>query len=323
MLDNHYTNDPDQNTNEPYDDSLDNESFQDSSMSSPHASQRSTVDYAVLSQQLSDLYQRIVPWILSQAGNPDDIEVKSDNSRVTNVDKGVEQELLALATTALPQALFVGEETWEQLANDPEKANGFDRVVVVDPIDGTSNFIRGEKKGFASVLGVWSSSATGYTPEFGAVYCPDENCLYYSLDDTVYREDLTTGVTEEFQDASPDLDDRVVFTSSVGDNGIVTTATADLDIEHLVGYASVPDIVSLIRGEGHACVTRGKLWDVAGVLGVAHALGYRVYSTSTMQELQEIDVLRDRPGSSPWTLEEAVVVCKPEHADDVLSCIHS
>lgn len=81
-----------------------------------------------------------------------------------NVQKFLEKELLQL----LPGSVFVGEE------NATEKVTG-EYIWVVDPIDGTSNFIRG--------IGISSISVgllKNRIPYIGVIYQPYRNEMYWA-----------------------------------------------------------------------------------------------------------------------------------------------
>lgn len=65
-----------------------------------------------------------------------DIENKGTNDFVTHVDKGSEQRLVKGLKLILPQAGFIAEEN-----TDTTKGEEFNWVI--DPIDGTTNFIHG------------------------------------------------------------------------------------------------------------------------------------------------------------------------------------
>lgn len=64
------------------------------------------------------------------------IEVKGHNDFVSYVDKGAEKIIVAELKKLLPQAGFITEEGTEKRDNNPLKW-------VIDPLDGTTNFIHG------------------------------------------------------------------------------------------------------------------------------------------------------------------------------------
>jgi fructose-1,6-bisphosphatase/inositol monophosphatase family enzyme len=72
-----------------------------------------------------------------------DIEKKSDNSSVTTADKAAERALIVRLQQALPGSVVVGEESFEADPGILSHFGGQDYVWVIDPIDGTTNFIKG------------------------------------------------------------------------------------------------------------------------------------------------------------------------------------
>lgn len=72
-----------------------------------------------------------------------DIEMKGVNDPVTVADKAAEDALISRLQDILPESVIVGEES---SATDPRIISRFagnDDVWVIDPIDGTRNFIEG------------------------------------------------------------------------------------------------------------------------------------------------------------------------------------
>jgi len=67
------------------------------------------------------------------------VEWKSDDSPVTRADREAEIAIKAVIRAAYPQDAWLGEETGEE----PGEGGGSGRRWIVDPIDGTRNFVRG------------------------------------------------------------------------------------------------------------------------------------------------------------------------------------
>ena len=65
-------------------------------------------------------------------------DTKSPADFVTDVDRGAERIVRDVLLAAYPDAAFVGEETY-----DPSLARGAGLAFVVDPLDGTTNFLHG------------------------------------------------------------------------------------------------------------------------------------------------------------------------------------
>jgi histidinol-phosphatase len=90
------------------------------------------------------------------------VHTKPDLTPVTDVDRGVEQHLRSLLAEARPHDAVLGEEFGEQSAGP--------RRWIIDPIDGTKNYVRGVPvwatlialaEGDDIVLGVVSAPALG------------------------------------------------------------------------------------------------------------------------------------------------------------------
>jgi myo-inositol-1(or 4)-monophosphatase len=117
-------------------------------------------------------------WIKSKLGDFNSIDVKySPQDLVTEVDKGSEKMIRKLIMTHFPQHSFLGEESVEPGPAASAKAlqnmSNDEYLWIVDPIDGTTNFIHGFP--FYSV-----SIALAYKGEVivGVVYDPSRDELF-------------------------------------------------------------------------------------------------------------------------------------------------
>jgi myo-inositol-1(or 4)-monophosphatase len=90
---------------------------------------------------------------------------------VTETDKGVEKMVKERLTTAFPEISFVGEETYQ-----PGMKIGPEPTFVVDPIDGTTNFVHSFPSACIS-LGL----AIDRRPAIGVIYNPWQNLLYSAI----------------------------------------------------------------------------------------------------------------------------------------------
>lgn len=70
------------------------------------------------------------------------VTAKPDLTPVSDADTSVERAIRALLATHRPGDGLLGEEYGEQPATGPD-----DRRWVIDPIDGTKNFVRGYPSG--------------------------------------------------------------------------------------------------------------------------------------------------------------------------------
>ena len=77
---------------------------------------------------------------------PSDINKKDNGSLVTSVDVDVENKLKNYLLKLLPNSLFVGEETFSKYPKIIQNYDEKNFCWTVDPIDGTSNFVKGLDK---------------------------------------------------------------------------------------------------------------------------------------------------------------------------------
>ena len=105
-----------------------------SSSSTPENSRDFLADL-VLAHQLADAADAIT--LARFQANDLVIETKPDSTPVTDADKATEQQIRALISAERPQDLVIGEEF-----GAPESTDG-KYYWVIDPIDGTKNFMRG------------------------------------------------------------------------------------------------------------------------------------------------------------------------------------
>jgi myo-inositol-1(or 4)-monophosphatase len=87
-------------------------------------------------------------WVMTKLGNYATLEMKySAHDLVTEVDKGSERLIRKLIGTHFPEHSFLGEEGVEPgpeaSAKALEEASSSEYLWIVDPIDGTTNFVHG------------------------------------------------------------------------------------------------------------------------------------------------------------------------------------
>lgn len=128
-------------------------------LADPNISAESANDL-VIAHQLADLADQITMDNFLRADLA--IETKPDLTPVTEVDRGVERILREHLSSMLPEDAVIGEEYG--------KVGNSERSWVIDPIDGTKNYVRGVPvwatlialmKGDESIVGVVSAPALG------------------------------------------------------------------------------------------------------------------------------------------------------------------
>jgi len=97
------------------------------------------------------------------------VELKGDRSPVTRADRECEQRIVEVLRSAFPDYGFVGEELGTQAAT------GSQPTWIIDPIDGTKNFIRGIPY-FATLIGLEEDGEI----TAGVIYAPAVDDLLYA-----------------------------------------------------------------------------------------------------------------------------------------------
>jgi histidinol-phosphatase len=101
------------------------------------------------------------------------VELKSDRSPVTRADRECEQRIVEVLRGAFPDYGLVGEEFGEHAGATSAGATG--TKWIIDPIDGTKNFIRGIPY-FATLIGL----EEGGEITAGVIYAPAVDDLLYA-----------------------------------------------------------------------------------------------------------------------------------------------
>lgn len=94
------------------------------------------MDLSTLCQSVIELTKTTASYIKEESAKSKKIEVKGKNDFVTHIDKGSEERLVRGLSTLLPEAGFIAEE-----GTSDKKGERYNWII--DPIDGTTNFIHG------------------------------------------------------------------------------------------------------------------------------------------------------------------------------------
>ncbi|MER2269129.1 inositol monophosphatase family protein [Methylobacterium oxalidis] len=106
-----------------------------------------------------------------RGSRPAEVSRKASGSLVTQIDRDVESQLAAVVTTLLPNSRVIGEEA---VAADPRLLMHLDDewVWVIDPLDGTVNFVEGREP-----IAMMVSLLNRGTPILAWILDPLENIL--------------------------------------------------------------------------------------------------------------------------------------------------
>lgn len=181
-----------------------------------------------------------------------DIDTKSNpHDFVTNVDKQTEQFLIQGINAQYHNQDFITEE--KTIATE-----GLDDVWIIDPIDGTTNFIF-QGRNFAISVGYYEKGL----PVFGIVYDVMADEMYYGVSGE--------GAWVNNKRLQP-LDKTIALKDAIinADNRTFKTFKEDLDehimVQRYLGSAAL-EIVGVAAGRQQAYISRRlKPWDVAAAV---------------------------------------------------------
>ena len=211
-----------------------------------------------------------------------DVTRKADNSEVTDIDRATEQAIVTLLTSARPDYGIYGEEYGVSGPADAEYQ------WVIDPIDGTTNFVRG--------VPVWATLIAlvhNGIPVLGVVSAPAMGFRWWA----------TTGGGAFFNGT------RICASSTaeVSDAHVSTTPNA--------GSSAVGGIPKLVKLQTDALRARGfgDFWQhmlvAQGAIDVAvDVIGLQPYDNAAIYPIvQEAGgTITDRFGNADWRADSSV-----------------
>lgn len=128
---------------------------------------------AHLLSEIKDIAKRAGSIMLSASVDDKSVMSKDGHANfVTLYDEKVQAFLIAALSDVLPEAHFVGEEDGQEVFL-PEFETGY--TFVIDPIDGTSNFMKAYRPGVTSIALLQNGK-----PYLGVIYQPYSEQMFYA-----------------------------------------------------------------------------------------------------------------------------------------------
>ncbi|MCQ9615756.1 inositol monophosphatase [Paenalcaligenes niemegkensis] len=100
---------------------------------------------------------------------------KGPSDYVTDVDAAVEESIIEALSTAYPDHGFLGEESGERAPLQPRGDGEPENIWVIDPIDGTTNFIHGFPYYAVSIAMLHKG-----VPTHAVIYDPNHNEIFHA-----------------------------------------------------------------------------------------------------------------------------------------------
>lgn len=112
-----------------------------------------------------------IPTVINGITISEILEKSNERDLVTEVDKGLEEFLTEKILEKFPDHTILGEETY-----DPEKEYDKEHLWVIDPIDGTTNFIK-QKNDYCTLIAYFEHGE----PMLSYIYEVEKDDLYYAI----------------------------------------------------------------------------------------------------------------------------------------------
>ncbi|MEY8347495.1 inositol monophosphatase family protein [Bacillus cereus] len=220
------------------------------------------------------------------------IETKSSAADlVTNMDREIEQFLIRKIKQTFPDHYILGEEGYGD-----ELASSDGVVWLIDPIDGTMNFVH-QKRNFAISIGIYENGIG----RIGLIYDPVHDELYHAVKG---EGAFCNGVS------IPSLEKSAI------ENGIIALNATWLTDNPLLNMEKMMQLVKLARGtRSYGCaalemvyVATGRLdayvtprlspWDFGGGMIIVEEVGGKVttFGGTTLSIVEKSSVLVAKPG---------------------------
>ncbi|MGH3930890.1 MAG: inositol monophosphatase family protein [Pseudonocardiaceae bacterium] len=108
------------------------------------------MELAALWQDLDDLLVPTLRQYRSQLGSLH-VERKSDTSLLSEADVAIEAQIIACIRAREPEAIIIAEES-AHLPSVRGGPDGAERIWIIDPIDGTAQFVAEDRREFCTVV---------------------------------------------------------------------------------------------------------------------------------------------------------------------------
>lgn len=214
--------------------------------------------------------------ILRYRGQTPEVTLKGDGSPVTHADRTAEELILNDLARIAPGVTAIGEES---VAVVPEGFNPDDPFFLIDPLDGTKEFVRGGKEFTVNIALVKDRK-----PVFGLIYAPELQVLYVTLSPTEAvcarlaperGETLDALQTHPLRTRDPGADRLKVLVSRSHSNAATERYVAGLGPHDTVELGSSLKLAVLADGGADIYPRFGPTseWDIAAGHAILNAAG--------------------------------------------------
>ncbi len=179
------------------------------------------------------------------------INLKSDNTPVTNIDIRSSEMIVSYLARTFKGDTIISEES-------DDKSNKDHSYWLVDPIDGTKNYIKGGEQFCICISYIHKSY-----PSFGIIYIPSSKEFYYASSGEgafLIKENMPkVKIINKFQI------ENNIYVSTVIRDSVVELLNDNFKDSELVYMSSAIKFVRVAEGKGHFSLRLGPTheWDTA------------------------------------------------------------
>ena len=279
-----------------------NNIFSDQAVSTPV-----TADIAL---QLSEILKGIYS-IFKNATENLEVQLKSDGTEITSIDRLVSVQLAEGLRNLIPGALIVSEESILCFRGKEELIFANQFLWIVDEVDGTQNLAR-QIPLYCVSVGLFKKSGEQFIPILGAILEPASGNLYIGLDHTVKKETLITGQSQYITPVSVDSHLSPLF--FVSDDSLRSGKLPSGANYRCTGSVAL-DILYVGLGLGDATFLLYNIWDIAGALAVVNALQVLIFDLNSGIRLDGLSPkdFGEISKSGNWSLKKPLLICRADN----------
>lgn len=239
---------------------------------------------------------------------------KRDGSLVTETDRAVEEYFTRELQSAWPSIPVLGEErvSDHDLAHEEpiqyySKFMASDYQIIIDPIDGTKNFVEGRRQ-FCVAAALTARVDGGIWPIGSVVGVPIRGVVYFCDSAGVHCEDIRSGAVSSLV-RSPEGSEKMSASSK--DREWLAMNRWILQHPWVSSGSSVHDFLGTALGELRGSVVgKQRLWDLLAPLGIASRLGCVLRDLSSGELITAITPgdLSPELGRRPWGIGRRMVL---------------
>ncbi|WP_199288606.1 3'(2'),5'-bisphosphate nucleotidase CysQ family protein [Pseudanabaena mucicola] len=247
-----------------------------------------------------------------------EVDEKGFDDYVTNVDRELDQLLSQKFVAWFPDDVVISEENLRSLELWRQKPDFASKFWLIDPIDGTDDFIHG-REFYSVMVGVLE----GFQPVCGWVYAPKSDHLYFGGKAVNGVFTITNGnIAEPLYPHEPigASCDRIIVSKkddlAYGD--AIRAAVPNVEFYSLGSFGL--KVLEVVNGRANAYIylnRRVKLWDTVGPLAIAKAAGLICCDLQG----REIGFGYDDIDPNKLTHNQLIVVGWPKFIDQYLATI--